>query len=249
MILNSKSEMPFLNHLDELRSRLWKVAVVHIIVFFLILTNAGDILRILLDLNTKMQLIFIDPSEIMVVYAQIALVGAIAICSPLTIQQLWAFIAKGLYDNEKHIILIAIGMGSIFFIIGVIFGYMVVVPFSLKFFTTITIEEVKPMISAKSYISFILTILLSLGAVFNIPSLVYIATRLGVLTPQTLKNYSKIIIVIIFIIAAIVTPPDVVSQMMIAGPMILLLYLSIGISTVVYNRQQKKEAVEIGREV
>ena len=97
------------------------------------------------------------------------------------------------------------------------------------------------MISAKAFISFILTMLLSLGVVFNIPSLVYVATKLGVLTPEMLKEQSKVLIVIIFIMAAVVTPPDVVSQMMIALPMVVLLQLSIFISNKVYKGQKKKE--------
>ncbi|NLY20473.1 MAG: twin-arginine translocase subunit TatC [Tissierellia bacterium] len=239
--MNSNSEMPFLDHLDELRSRLTKVALLHIIVMVIVFTKSGDILRLLLKLNPEMQLVFIEPSEIMVVYMQIAMVGAATICSPFTIHQIWAFVSKGLYDRERHFVIIAIAMGAAFFVIGVVFGYMIVVPFSLQFFTRISIEEVPSMVSVKSYISFILTLLLSLGVVFNMPSLVYVATKVGILKPSMLKEYSKIIIVIIFAVAAIVTPPDVVSQLMIAIPMVALLQISIMLSTNVYNRKMRKE--------
>ncbi len=234
-------EMPVMDHLGELRNRLGKVLILHVIVMLLIFSRAGDILRLLLRLNPDMQLVFIEPSEIMVVYIQIALIIAAGICSPFTIYHIWAFVSKGLFDNERKFVMIAIGMGFIFFVLGVIFGYSVVVPVSLQFFTRISIAEVKSMISAKAFISFILTMLLSLGVVFNIPSLVYVATKLGVLTPEMLKEQSKVLIVIIFIMAAVVTPPDVVSQMMIALPMVVLLQLSIFISNKVYKGQKKKE--------
>lgn len=239
--MNSKDEMPVLDHLEELRSRLWKVLVVNLIVTLLVFSRAGEILRLLLGLNPDMQLVFIEPSEIMIVYLQIALVVAVAVCSPFTLYHIWGFIAKGLYENEKKLVKFALGMGFIFFILGVLFGYNVMAPISLRFFTRIAIPEVKSMISAKAYISFILMMLLTMGIVFNIPSVVYVATKLGVLNPKTLKDNSKIIIVVIFVIAAVVTPPDVISQTLVALPMVLLLQLSIKISERVYKENIQKE--------
>ena len=232
--MNSHSDMPFVDHLEEFRKRLIIVLVAHVIVTLLAFSQSGAILKLLMELNPQMHLIFIEPSEIMIVYVEIAFVMAVTLCSPLTIYHIWAFVAAGLFPNEKRLIKVALALGFVFFVLGVVFAYKIVVPMSLKFFTRIAIDEISAMISVKSYISFILSMLLAMGIVFNIPSFVYVATKLGVITPDTLKEYSKYLIVLIFIIAAVVTPPDIVSQMMMAIPMVALLQLSIFISKKVY---------------
>ena len=232
--MNSNSDMPFVDHLEEFRKRLIIVLVAHVIVTLLAFSQSGAILKLLMELNPQMHLIFIEPSEIMIVYVEIAFVMAVTLCSPLTIYHIWAFVAAGLFPNEKRLIKVALALGFVFFVLGVVFAYKIVVPMSLKFFTRIAIDEISAMISVKSYISFILSMLLAMGIVFNIPSFVYVATKLGVITPDTLKEYSKYLIVLIFIIAAVVTPPDIVSQMMMAIPMVALLQLSIFISKKVY---------------
>lgn len=239
----NNKDMPFVDHLEELRKRLTIVLVAHVVVMLLAFSQSGKILQILTDLNPMMELIFVEPSEIMRVYIEIALVVAVALCSPLTIYQIWQFISEGLYENEKHLAKLAVGMGFLFFVLGVIFSYKVIVPLSLRFFTRIAIDEVAPMISVKNYISFILSMLVAMGVVFNLPSFVYIATKLGLLTPETLKEYNKYIILLIFIASAIITPPDVVSQMMMAVPMLLLLQLSGFISKKVYYSDQKKKGI------
>lgn len=237
-------DMPFADHLEELRKRLMIVLVAHLIVMLLAFSQSGNILKNLTDLNPAMDLVFVDPSEIMRVYIEIALVSAMVICSPLTIYHIWAFVSAGLYENEKRLVKLAVGMGFIFFIIGVLFSYKIIVPMSLKFFTRIAIKEVAPMISVKNYISFILALLVAMGVVFNLPSFVYIATKLELITPDTLKEYNKYIIVIIFVASAIITPPDVISQIMMAVPMIVLLQLSTLISRKVYKNKQNKGNID-----
>lgn len=233
--------MPITGHLDELRKRLTIVSVAHLVVMLLAFSRSGPILEKLMELNPQMHLIFVEPAEIMNVYIHIALVVAIAICLPLTIYHIWAFIAKGLYENEKKMVKISLGMGFIFFTLGLLFAYKVVAPISLQFFTRIAVDQVSPMISVKSYISFILTLMVAMGVVFNIPSFAYIGTRLGILTPSFFTTYEKHMIVIIFIVAALITPPDVVSQCLLAVPMVALLKLSAFISKKTYKEKQEAE--------
>lgn len=234
--------MPVLDHLDELRKRLTIVSVAHLLVMLLAFSQSGPILKKLMALNPQMQLVFVEPSEIMNVYIQIAFIVAVSICMPLTIYHIWGFVAKGLYENEKRLVKIALGLGFVFFILGVIFAYFIVVPMSLQFFTRIAIKEVEAMISVKSYVSFILTLLLAMGIVFNIPSFIYVATKLGIITPEKFKEYEKYLIVLIFIFAAIITPPDVVSQCLMAFPMVILLKLSGIICQKAYkNKEDNKE--------
>lgn len=242
--MSNNSDMPFIDHLGEFSNRFFKVLVAHIIVMLLAFSQSGKILESLTSLNPNMQLVFIEPVEIMTTYIHISFVVAAAICMPFTIYQLWAFVAEGLYENEKMILKTALALGFIFFLIGASFAYFILVPTTLRFFTTIAIESVKPMISTKSYISFILTLIILMGIVFNMPSLTYLVTKFGLITPDTIKEYRKIIIVIIFIVGALVTPPDVISQMMVSLPMIALLQFSIFISERVYNKMNKGNVLE-----
>lgn len=239
--MTKNKDMPFINHLEELRKRFMIVLVAHLAVMLPAFSQSGKVLEILMKLNPKMHLIFVEPSEIMLVYFQIAMVLSVLLCTPLTIYELWSFVSAGLYPNEKKMVIVTLASGFIFFALGVIFSYKVVIPISLGFFTRIAIAEVSAMISVKAYISFILTMLIAMGIVFNVPSFIFIATKLGLITPSTLKEYSKHLIVLIFIISAILTPPDVVSQIMMALPMMALLQFSVFISEIVYKNKVKNE--------
>lgn len=235
-----KEEMSLMGHLDELRKRLTIIAFANIGVAMLLFNKAGDIMDYLLAVNPGMQLVYITPSELLVVYIQLSFIMALIICSPVTVYQIWAFVEKGLYEKEKKYILITLLFGVFCFIGGVAFCYYMVLPTTLKFFLRIAIEDIASMISVKSYVSFVNLMLVSFGAVFEMPVLVYLLTKLEVLKPEFLKNNRGMLIVAIFVVAAIITPPDVVSQVMLGIPMVLLLEISIFISNAVDKANRKK---------
>lgn len=239
-----KSDMPFIDHLDELKNRLIKVLVVHLIVFLLAFSQSDLILEKIIQLNPEMDMIFVRPSEIFIVYTKISAIVAVALSMPFTIYHIWSFVVEGLLDNEKHILKIALAFGLVLFILGCLFGYFVFAPISLRFFTSIAIDEVSPMISVKAFVDFVIEMVLSMGIVFNMPSFTYIATRFGLISPMTIKKYYRHIIVVLFIIAGIITPPDVVSQIMVVLPMLVLFYISYLLSSWVYKRQKTKEVIE-----
>ena len=139
--------------------------------------------------------------------------------------------------------------GVIFFVAGVAFCYFMVLPTTLGFFIRIAIDDVSSMISIKSYISFINTMLLCFGAVFEMPVIVFLLSKLEILKPEFLKANRGLLVIAIFILAAVITPPDVVSQLMLAFPMVLLLQISTVICTVVdkTNRKstQKKQPINL----
>ena len=240
----NNQEMNLFGHLDELRKRLTVIAVVNLVASAVLFTKADFVLDYFLAINPGMELVFITPSELLVVYFQLSLIMALILCSPITFYEIWAFVEKGLYRKEKIYISLTLVFGVIFFIGGVAFCYFMVLPTTLKFFMRIAISDVSSMISIKSYISFINTMLLCFGAVFEMPVLVFLLSKLEILTPDFLKKNRGLLIVVIFILAAVITPPDVVSQIMLAVPMILLLQLSIIICTVVYKTNRKKQTVE-----
>ncbi|MDO5407100.1 MAG: twin-arginine translocase subunit TatC [Eubacteriales bacterium] len=242
--MNNKSEMSLVGHLNELRKRLTVMVIVNLIVAALLFNRAAVIMQYLLDLNPGMQLVYISPSELLLVYIQISFIMALVLCSPLNIYEVWAFVEKGLYKREKAAVLTALVFGLVCFIGGAVFCYFMVLPTILQFFVRIEIADVASMISVKSYASFANTMLLAFGCVFEMPVLVFLLTKLEILTPEFLKKNQALLIVVIFIFAAIITPPDVVSQIMLGLPMVLLLQLSILISVLVDKKNRKKHEQE-----
>lgn len=238
--MNNKSEI--FGHLDELRKKLTVIAFVNIVAAMILFSKASGVLDYFLEINPGMQLVYITPSELLMVYVQLAFIMAVVVCSPVTVYEIWSFVEKGLYTHEKKYILITFILGVICFITGVAFCYYTVLPTTLGFFMRIAIAEVESMISIKSYISFISVMLLSFGAVFEMPVIVFLLTKLGILKPAFLKANKGIFIVCIFILAAIITPPDVISQLMLGIPMIMLLQISTVICTVVDKTNSKRLA-------
>ena len=240
--MKKKEEMSLFGHLDELRKRLTVMVVATLAVSAFLFTKAGMVMDYFLAINPGMELVFITPSELLVVYVQLSLIMALIVCAPVNVYEVWAFVEKGLYKKEKIYILITLIFGTIFFAAGVAFCYFMVLPTTLGFFMRIAIEDITSMISIKSYVSFINTMLLCFGAVFEMPVLVFLLTKLGIMKPEFLKKNKGIIIVLIFVAAAIITPPDVISQIMLGIPMVLLLEISTKICVIV-DKTNKRQTV------
>jgi sec-independent protein translocase protein TatC len=161
---------------------------------------------------------------------------------PYILLQLWNFISPALYENERKHAKLFIFTASFLFFFGVIFGYFVIVPMSINFFATFKVSDVvENQFNIDSYIGMIKTSVIACGLFFELPVIIYFLTKLGLVTPQFLRQYWKYAVVIILIVAAIVTPPDVVSQLIVSIPMLLIYEVSIFISSIVYKNQQKKE--------
>lgn len=242
--MSNSETVSVMTHLDELRKRLTIIAAVNIGAAIILFNKASVILDYFLAINPGMQLVYITPSELLGVYIQLAFIMAFVLCSPVTGYQVWAFVEKGLYDHEKKYITVSLLLGVICFLTGVLFCYFMVLPTTLGFFVRIAVAEVESMISVKSYISFINAMLLAFGAVFEMPVIVFLLTKLDILKPEFLKKNKGFIIVIIFIAAAIITPPDVISQIMLGVPMVILLEISIKICETVYKTNKRDEEIQ-----
>ena len=236
--------MSLFDHLDELRKRLIIIVIVNFVAAILLFSQTEIIMSYLLEVNPGMELVYTTPSELLTVYIQLSLILAVTICSPITVYQVWAFIEKGLYEKEKKAILFTLIFGVVFFIIGVAFCYFMVLPTTLEFFVRIAIEEVSSMLSIHSYVSFVNMMLLAFGLVFEMPVIIFLLSKLGIIKPEFLKKNRGIIIVAIFIFASIITPPDVISQLMLGIPMVLLMEFSIIVSSLVYRKKKKEEIEE-----
>ena len=146
---------------------------------------------------------------------------------PFILYQLWAFVAPGLYDNEKKMVLPFVAGGSIMFFTGVLFAYYIVTPFGFQFLITFGSFLYTPFINIEDYVGFFTKIMMGFGLAFELPVFAYFLALLGLVTDKTLKDFFKYAVVIIFMVAALLTPPDVLTQLLMAAPLVILYGVSI----------------------
>ncbi len=158
---------------------------------------------------------------------KVSFFAGILIAMPMVLWQIWLFVAPGLYDNEKKMVLPFVIGGSVMFFIGVLFAYYIVTPFGFQFLITFGSFLYTPLINIEDYVGFFTKIMFGFGLAFELPVFAYFLALLGLITDKTLKDFFKYAVIIIFIVAALLTPPDVLTQMLMAGPLILLYGLSI----------------------
>ena len=243
----------FASHFVELRSRLLKSIVFILIIFILSYTFAEQIYNFLVepyanavkdDLNSR-RLIFTALHETFITYLKVAFFTAIFLGSPILLIQIYKFIAPGLYKNEKKAILPYLVSTPILFLLGGVLVYYLVMPLAIKFFLsfeTIGSSSSLPIqLEAKvnEYLSLIMRLIFAFGISFQLPILLNLLARIGVVNSGYLKSRRRYVIVIIFTVAAILTPPDPITQIGLAIPLLLLYELSI--ITVKFTEKKKTE--------
>ncbi len=237
--------MSLSGHLKELRNRIAISVIVLVVTFLIGLNYSPQLVDILTDMGTiyGYEFVALEPAELLMQYFGLAFLIAIVLTFPLLIYQIWAFIRPGLKKNENKIFLLVITFGLICFIIGILFAYKVMLPFMLRFLINVGKDSVvTSSISIAKYITFLLTIFLIFGVVFEMPVVTVALTQLGLLKVEWLKKARKVVIIVIFVLSATITPPDIVSQVMVALPMIGLYQLSILISTVIGRNKKSDDA-------
>ena len=242
---NPDGSMSLSGHLRELRNRILVCVLLLLAVFALCLSFAPRIVTLLTDMGKRFDYVYvyIAPQELFLVYMNVALVGAVVVCFPVLAYQVYAFCSPGLSGKERTYISGALIAGALCFLLGVAFAYFISLPFMLRFLIQFTGEvDVSASISIQSYISFLLTVFVIFGLVFELPVVTVLLTGLGIVKAEWLAKGRKVMIVIIFVLAAIITPPDIVSQIMVAVPMLALYELSIVLSRLV--GKSKKTAAE-----
>lgn len=227
-------EMGFLDHLEELRWRILK-AVVSVLVCSIVAAFFSEflvkqvVLGPLLAVGLKAQVL--TPYGIVLTYMQVVIVAGIIGAMPVLLYQLWQFVAPGLLPNERKYAWWIVFFTSFCFLAGIAFAYFILVPTALKFFSTFGTDIFELNIAINEYISFMLSLILGAGLVFELPMITYFLTKIGLLNPAFMRKYRRHAIVAILIISAIVTPtPDILTQSLLAAPMILLYEISIFIS-------------------
>jgi|GEM_PF-29186 len=230
----NEKEMPFLDHLEELRWRLIKsiaaIFVGAIIVYFFGEYVLHLLVRPYKNVAESTTLIFLQPTGGFMIYLEIGLFGGIVLALPIIFYQLWLFIAPGLYERERSWVLAIIFVSTLSFMIGALFAYFVMIPIALKFLLTFESELLSASLTIQEYLSFVLTLLFVAGMIFEMPLVAFFLTKIGLLTPKFMREKRRYGIVIILILAAILTPPDLMTQLLLAVPLILLYEISIFVS-------------------
>jgi sec-independent protein translocase protein TatC len=262
-----EAEMSFLEHLEELR---WHIirSVSFVIVFAVVafimkdfifdtiifkpktpefwtnrmLAKLGELVGTdVLKINQNpLKLIALKMSDQFMLHFMVAIVVGLIISSPFIFYEIWRFIKPALYDKEKKHASGAVFYTSILFLLGILFGYFLIVPLSIDFLTTYSVSaEVENQINMRSYISTVTSITFASGIIFLLPIFSYFLSKVGILTPQFMRTYRKHSYVVMLLLAAIITPPDVFSQVMVAIPLIFLYEISIFISRSVVKKREK----------
>lgn len=182
--------------------------------------------------------------EAFVTTLRVAFMGGIVVAFPFIINEFWKFIRPGLYDNEKKAAGGMVFICSMLFLIGVMFGYFILAPFATNFLIGYTIPNVENIPTLVSMINYMIMFILPSGLVFELPVVVYFLSRIGLVTPQDMRQYRRHAFVVILISAAIITPPDVVTQTLLGIPLYGLYEVSIFISSRVQRQLAEKEARE-----
>src|SRR5215510_3886603 len=222
----------FISHLIELRSRLLRSIVAVVIALVGLFPWAKDIYAVLARpllkaLPEGSTMIATDVTGTFLVPLKVTLMTAFLIALPYVLYQMWAFVAPGLYQHEKRLALPVIFSSVVFFALGMCFAYFIVFPVAFGFFAGYTPAGVQMMTDIDKYLSFVLTMFIAFGITFEVPVVVVVLVRLGVVSVEKLKSIRGYVIVGAFIVGAIFTPPDVLSQVMLALPLWLLYELGL----------------------
>lgn len=227
----SQTEMSFLDHLEELRWDVIKVLIGLTIATIVCAIYTDFIVQEILLRPVRaagMKVQVLTPYGIVVLYMEAALICGLILSMPNTLYWLWKFVAPGLLPKERRYIRRIVFFTTLCFFAGVAFGYFVLLPSALAFFSTFGTKTIELNVAIDRYVSFVLALILGSGLVFELPMISYFLTKLGFLTPAFMRHYRRHAIIVILFIAAIVTPtPDPVTQLILAIPMMALYEVSI----------------------
>ena len=233
--------MTLMEHLEELRKRIIRILLAILVAFFVCWGFARQIFAFLArpiyaELPEGARLTFLGITDPFLVYVKVAALAAVFLAYPYVMYQVWRFVSPGLYQRERRWALPFILAGTVFFLGGGAFAYTVVFPFAVDFFLALG-AQFDPMITVERYLSFLMTVILGLGLMFELPILIFLLAQMGVVTPRFLMKHFRWAVLLIFVVAAIITPtPDVVNLCLFAVPTILLYLLGVGAAALVPRR-------------
>ena len=230
--MSNNSDMAFIDHLEELRWRILK-SLGSILVMAVLTFNFADYLVYILTApadNRGIGLQTLTPQGMFILKWNLAIIGGFILSIPVITIQIWKFVSPGPYNRERKILLPLIITVFLCFILGAIFAYMVILPFSLNFFASMVTENVQNNFSINYYFSFVLALIIGSGIIFEMPVASFLFSSIGIITPSFLRKFRREAIMITVILSAIITPPDPISLIIMSIPMVVLYEISILVS-------------------
>jgi sec-independent protein translocase protein TatC len=239
--------MTFLEHLEDLRKRIWYSFIAIFIAVIPAWIFSKDVYKILAAPVTKylpegVKMAFTSLTAPFMLYMKVAFLTAVFVTSPFLFLQLWYFVAPGLYQKEKKYVVPFVLFTTVFFLLGAAFGYFIVFPWACRFFLTLG-SDFTPVLTVDTYFSFSLRVLLGIAAVFELPTLIFFLSKLGLVTSRWMLKNFKYAVLAVFVIAAVITPtPDMVTQTILAVPMLAL--YGLGILIAFFFGKERKTRLE-----
>lgn len=222
------------SHLEELRSRLVKASLAILVGFGVCYWQVQPIFRWIVrplrELMPDSPLVMLKLTEAFMTYLKLALWAGLLVASPVVLYQLWAFVAPGLYRHEKRLIAPLVIVSTILFVLGTAFTYYLVLPFAFKYLILeFATGDVQATLSMSSYVSSTCLFMATFGLIFQIPLLMLLLARMGLVKGSTLAKNRKYVLLASFVVGAVLSPPDILSQTMVSLPLFLLFEVSIWI--------------------
>lgn len=244
-------EMPFLDHLEELR---WRIIyalgslIVAVAIGFVICVRfdiVGLLAGPILPHVPEHKLVFTHPGEGFTVLLNAATTFGFVVASPVILFQVWAFLAPALHKHERRVAIIVLLAGVLLFVAGALLAFLVVVPLAIPWLMGFAGPSLIPLITAGAYFSFVFAMVLTFGLSFELPIVILALSALGIVTPAILSKYRRHAIVAIIVVGAFLTPGDLIwTTMWLAVPLYLLYEISIAVSWVIYRRRERRRALE-----
>lgn len=240
-------QAPLIEHLIELRSRLLRSVVAILVIFLGLYAFANDIYTFVAQplmalLPEGSQMIATEVASPFLAPFKLTLVAAVFIAVPYVLHQAWAFVAPGLYDNEKALAVPILASSVLLFYAGAAFAYYVVFPLLFAFFTQTGPEDVAVMTDINAYLNFVLKLFFAFGVAFEIPIATFLLIASGATTVESLSKKRPYIILGCFVVGMLLTPPDIISQSLLAVPMYLLYEVGLLFGRLARRKKQRREA-------
>lgn len=246
----SPAEMPFLDHLEELRWRiLWSLIALAVGtgIGFVVVTKfdvIGILKRPLDPLIDSAKLIALSPTTPFIISLKLALAFGAVLAFPIIVYQAWVFLSPALMPRERRAIVPSLYLGLVLFAGGVALGYFLVLPFTLKFMLSFQVDSIQPTITADAYFGYVTILLLAFGGIFELPVVVLLLSALGLVSSTFLRAQRRFAVAGGGILACLITPADLVSSLFMWVPLLLLYELSIGLARLVERGRARAEASE-----
>jgi sec-independent protein translocase protein TatC len=252
---SQSGEMPFLDHLEELR---WRI--IYALGALVVGVGVGFLVIIKFDLVYWLQkpvlpflrgqtLVYTHPGDTFSIMMQMAFVVGIAVALPVIGYQVWLFLSPALHKHERRIVIPVLFVAVLLFCSGVAMAYFLVLPMTLRFLFGLEATALTPMITVSEYFGFVTSMCLAFGLIFEVPIVLVGLSAFGIVSPQQLGKVRRFAVVICWLAAAIITPGDLfTTTLALAIPLYLLYEVSVAVSWVIYRRKARKRAAELAAE-